>query len=311
MEVSSMTNEELKQELDITNLRFEQLANNVAQALWEMTVDPNDPANADVPFWFSDRYRKMLGFNDERDFPNILGSWIERLHPDDLQMACDAFDAFLLDKTGRTPYDINYRLKKKDGEFIWVHEFGVMARLPDGTERAFGLAEDITFRLKKDELEKNVEASIASLIQSVSRITDSADALKKTQKMNLEHSTEAKENAEKTRAILKGVQSIAMQSNMLALNASIEAARAGQFGKGFSVVATEVGNLAQRSKESANQMEARVDAIEASSVTIIKDNESTIELVRALEAAAQDMKLMFDDLDKTYHELADLIDNTM
>jgi PAS domain S-box-containing protein len=302
---------QLERELAITKLRFKQLANNVDQALWEMTVDPKDPANPDVPFWFSDRYRKMLGFNDESDFPNVLGSWVDRLHPEDAQTASDAFDAFLLDKSGRTPYNIRYRLQKKDGEFIWVHEFGVMARLPDGEERAFGIAEDITHRLKKDELEKYIVEftdEIDSLRKSVTQIMDSAASLKQTQKMNLEHSTEAKENAEKTRDILKGVQNIAMQSNMLALNASIEAARAGVSGRGFAVVAEEVGNLAKKSKESASQMETRVNAIEETSMIIIEDNETTVDLTRTLEASALDVKSMVDGLVKTYKGLTNLIE---
>ena len=76
---------------------------------------------------------------------------------------------------------------------------------------------------------------------------------------------EIKESSEKIGNILKTIEGIAFQTNLLALNAAVEAARAGEAGKGFAVVADEVRNLAQRSaqavKDTADLISGTVDRV--------------------------------------------------
>jgi len=113
--------------------------------LWDMEVVQGDPLNPNNAFNWSDEFRKMLGYSSVVDFPNVLNSWSDKLHPEDKERSLEAFARHLLDRTGNTPYDLEYRLLKKNGEYSHFHAFGATFRDENGYAlRVAGAIQDIT-----------------------------------------------------------------------------------------------------------------------------------------------------------------------
>ena len=88
--------------------------------------------------------------------------------------------------------------------------------------------------------------------------------------------------------VVNKISSIASKSNILALNASIEAARSGEFGRGFSVVADEMGKLAKDSGSSAGEIKA----------TLAQITNHLGEIIQAIKAANESSKGHMDSINE-------------
>ncbi|MEN2978227.1 PAS domain-containing protein [Tistrella bauzanensis] len=301
--------------------RMALLDTHAGMGLWDAALHNGDAMDPKSVWRFSDEFRRLVGFErgDMKGFPDHVTSWSDRLHPDDSGPTFDAFGACLADRSGRTGYDVPYRLKTRSGEYRWFRAVGGVSRDAQGNPlRACGSLIDIHGQKLAEFAEARAEEdrrkTILDLADTLSaRVGMSADrATANTQVVATateelsasvaeiaarsstaaSASSTAADEAARTNetvqalvaagnrigVVIKLINNIASQTNLLALNATIEAARAGDAGKGFSVVANEVKSLAKQTATATDEIVEQIASVQ-------REAARTVDAIHAIAAA--------------------------
>lgn len=177
----------------------------------------------------------------------------------------------------------------------------------NGLNKTLNLSENI----------QKVSESIQNIIKMFAKATTlNKNGLKivellsvKTQESNLASEkvsnaiNEVDESSQAINVIMNTITEIASQTNLLSLNASIEAARAGDAGKGFSVVAVEIRKLAEQSAKAANEIREIIKNVQANSKKAVDEMNVTKTTIFAQDKAVTETKGIFSEISNTISNL--------
>jgi len=145
--------------------------------------------------------------------------------------------------------------------------------------------------------------------EAVRRTIDGMNAIRETIQETSKRIKRLGESSQEIGNIIELINDIAEQTNILALNASIQASMAGEAGRGFAVVADEVQRLAERSTNATKQIEVLVRTIQAdTNEAVVSMERSTTDVVGGA-LLAENAGAALDEIEQVSNQIASLVQN--
>lgn len=152
---------------------------------------------------------------------------------------------------------------------------------------------------KVEEYMQSLQGIINDLQLKITAVAAHSEELSATSETMTDRSRQALENSQRSNEVTDFIKTISKQTNLLGLNASIEAARAGQYGAGFNIVAQEVRKLSSETSTATEQ-------IETSLKTITGNVQALMESMEQVQAASNEQAELVQQFSEIIEQLSDV-----
>ena len=149
-------------------------------------------------------------------------------------------------------------------------------------------------KLKK--MREVIKILISDLKETFEYLNSEIDKIVNFTKNTTQNFDGLKVSIEEINNVIQLIKDISEQTNLLALNAAIEAARAGEHGRGFAVVADEVRKLAERTQDATKEVEVTINSLKQNSGVIINESKTLVEITDKMYELLQEFKNTFTEL---------------
>lgn len=216
------------------------------------------------------------------------------------------YEAFWLNlRNGKAFHDKVQRVTK-GGKSLWLEAFYTPVLDDEGRVRhVVKIATDITAR---QSALTNSTNKFMSVVQEMTARTDDVHQASQFMVHDIEalhkESQVLKSNVEIISSVVSLVKDIANQSQMLGLNAAIEAARAKEYGSGFAVIANEVRKMAVKSKDSADEISGQLSDILKSLASMMSMVNQMADKIERNSGSIHELKHSYDHIAQTAGELS-------
>ncbi|MCF6173987.1 MAG: methyl-accepting chemotaxis protein, partial [Campylobacteraceae bacterium] len=242
------------------------------------------------------RQRLEVKTNDEfGEVSKNINGFIEKLHEIVKESKQISFEnSAISEQLSQTAFAVGKNVENESAIVSQTREKGINLSnyLDSSVEKA---------KESQEELE-NTYGSISEVKIKVEELESTMQNTSNKEQNLAEKLNQVSQNASEVKEVLNIIKDIADQTNLLALNAAIEAARAGEHGRGFAVVADEVRKLAERTQKSLVEIDATINVVVQSIMeanTEISGNAQDIQNIAEVSAQLQEKTA---DISKVIHK---------